>query len=652
MNNIKNFLFKNLISIVYVILSVILELLAVYVTCGKFFIHNPLIYLTYVAIAVTITSSMKTQSLRRKVAFCFLLFNAIADLVFITIFSMTSGTLFDFEMLNLSKDGMGVAEKFVINFIFMATAGFTISAFFLGFKYFEDKLPTPTKFNYTLIVTISLSVIILLGQCGFAYSIHNGTYDDLDYILYKNESNDYAEQGILGNMFSEVHKTLFYDNVSLGDTEELNTFIYNKITNPTEGIGGIAKDFNLIVILAESFEWFSFINDKNLYPNGHTANEEILRKTFPNLYKMYDESYVLSNFHSREKTDIAENYSYLGNYPTGVYINYNFPNNTLPYSYPSVLKNLYDVDTYGFHNGEPNFYNRTNFLINSVGLKDYTASDNMDITNYTLDGERNLDSQMIEACKTQMFPTDKRFSTHITTITMHGQYADRVNLSNHYKTLTDNGVFDTIDSRDNMQEMFRNYVATALELDNAIGVMNNYLKQTGLDKNTMILVFGDHNAYYSDLSAYVKGLDSVNTQKTYTKLFSVPLLIKVGDSIPNNRFIDKFTCTADIVPTIYDLLGISYYSNIFYGNSAFSNQESLLYSRAYEVFINDKMYFYSLNNVIWQDKSVDKEYVDSTEEKALNLIDKIEHVNRIFYHDFLSGNNAKLFNEKMIEINN
>ena len=652
MKTIKNFLLKNLISIVYVFLSVILELLAVFVTSGKFFIHNPLIYLTYVAIAVTITSSMTKQSLRRKVAFCFLLFNAIADLVFITIFSMTSGTLFDFEMLNLSKDGMGVAEKFIVNFTFLSTAGFSLSAFFIGFKYFEDKLPAPTKFNYTLITTISLSVIIFLGQCGFAYSIHNDTYNDLNYILYKKESNDYAEQGILGNMFSEVHKTLFYDNVALGNTEELDSFIYNKVTTPTETMGGKAKDFNLIVILAESLEWFSFINDQNLYPNGHTASEEMLRKTFPNLYSMYDESYVLSNFHSREKTDIAENYSYLGNYPTGVYINYNFPDNSLPYSYPNVLKNLYGVDTYGFHNGEPNFYNRTHFLTKSVGLKNYIASDNMDITNYTLDGERNLDSQMIEACKTQMFPTDKRFSTHITTITMHGQYAERNNIKNHYDTLINNGIFDSIEHDDEMQEMFRHYVATALELDKAIGVMNNYLKETGLDKNTMIVMFGDHNAYYSDLSAYVKGLESVNTTKTYTKLFNVPLFVKVGNETPTNRFINKFTCTADIVPTIYDLLGISYYSNIFYGNSAFSNQESLLYSRAYEVFISDKTYFYSLNNVIWQDDSVDKTYIDQTEEKALNLIDKIEHVNRIFYHDFLSKDNATKFNEKMLEINN
>ena len=37
---------------------------------------------------------------------------------------------------------------------------------------------------------------------------------------------------------------------------------------------------------------------------------------------------------------------------------------------------------------------------------------------------------MIQVCADKMFPTDQRFYTHITTITMHGQYSHRKNLEN------------------------------------------------------------------------------------------------------------------------------------------------------------------------------------------------------------------------------
>ena len=56
--------------------------------------------------------------------------------------------------------------------------------------------------------------------------------------------------------------------------------------------------------------------------------------------------------------------------------------------------------------------------------------------------------------------------------------------------------------------------------------------------------------------------------------------------------IKKFMCTADIVPTLFDLLGINVYGNLYFGHSAFDIQDSVLYSRAYDMFITDNMYLY------------------------------------------------------------
>ncbi len=101
----------------------------------------------------------------------------------------------------------------------------------------------------------------------------------------------------------------------------------------------------------------------------------------------------------------------------------------MPYSIPNILKNLYGVESNSFHNGYKTFYNRNEHHTNALGFKSFTAAE--DIYEHTEDGggvgERNLDSVMFETCKQQMFPTDRRFNTYITTITQHGQYAKRDN---------------------------------------------------------------------------------------------------------------------------------------------------------------------------------------------------------------------------------
>ena len=56
--------------------------------------------------------------------------------------------------------------------------------------------------------------------------------------------------------------------------------------------------------------------------------------------------------------------------------------------------------------------------------------------------EHNLDSDMIEVCKEEMFPADRRFNTYITTIAMHGQYDYRDNLVPYYKELIEAGIAD------------------------------------------------------------------------------------------------------------------------------------------------------------------------------------------------------------------
>ena len=280
-------------------------------------------------------------------------------------------------------------------------------------------------------------------------------------------------------------------------------------------------------------------------------------------------------------------------------------------------------------------------------------------------GERNLDSLMMESCKQEMFPTDRRFNTFITTITQHGQYAYRENLKEYYEKMDKYGILP-FDEDDEDGNSLRYYCAAGMELDKAIGVMLDYLDEKGLADNTLITMYGDHNCYYQGVSNYVKNIYSYDVDD-YPELYRVPVMMKIGNldlqsfgdaagemtggmyGESNAHFIQKFTCVVDIMPTILDLLGIRGFKNLMYGVSAFNKDEaSVLYSRAYDKFMTDKIYFNTLSNVIFQAEDADLEEI---EQKCITLLDKISHVNRIFAGDYFSGKRKAEYFDRLRKLN-
>jgi phosphoglycerol transferase MdoB-like AlkP superfamily enzyme len=180
--------------------------------------------------------------------------------------------------------------------------------------------------------------------------------------------------------------------------------------------------------------------------------------------------------------------------------------------------------------------------------------------------------------------------------------------------------------------------------------MMDDLEEKGLLDNTTILMFGDHNSYYQQLSNYVKDIEDYNTDNYYTDLYKVPLMIY--DSDLGHQVIDKYTCTADIAPTLLDLTGINYYSNLYYGHSIFDDEESVMYSRAYGFFSGEGIVARSLNSILYKAPSVGKEYEEYFDNEARKLVEKIKYCDQIFYQDYFADEeHYDKFVEKMKTIN-
>lgn len=654
----------NYLMCAFVLAAFLIELTGIAVTAGKFYMTEPWLYMTFIATLCLVSQFLPGHKSRYALFFCALLINFILDLVFIIVYDSTGGTVFDFAMLNLRQDAMMIVESLPFSFTYVFFSSIVIALYgVLGFM-FRKRMPTPKSNVSARVATASLTALVLGGNFLLSY-FGNFKYDsnDLRYMLYQTETGTYSNKGIIGNFYNELVRGLWFSEIDVGDKEELHDYIYREPTEPTSMFGK-ASGYNVVTILCESFEWFTFLYDEENYPNGYARSNAAktkdvsqikrnLKLLYPNLYKFYESksTVVLNNSYSLEKTDISENKSIIGNYPLYEYINYSYPENTLPFSLPNVLKNLYGVESNSFHDGYKTFYNRNVHHVKALGFNSYTASEDMDmVTDDTGLGERNLDSLMFEACKEQMFPTDRRFNTYITTITQHGQYAYRENLKPYYNKMDALGILPYIEDDDDANAL-RYYCAAGMDLDAAIGIMLDYLEENGLADKTLITLFGDHNVYYQGVSNYVKDIYSSDAPN-YTELYRVPVMMKVGNwDFGAPVVINKFTCVTDIYPTILDLLGISAFSNLMYGVSAFSEQSSILYSRAYNKFLTDKIYFNSLSNVIYKAADVDEQYISHITQTATTLLDKVSHVNRIFAHDFFKGANGVEYNNRLKDLN-
>ena len=293
----------NYIPFLFAAAAIVIELTAVFVTSGKFYIRSPWMYFTILAALTFIQFFIPNNYARHVYSSIALAVFFVCDLVFVIIYEMT-GTIFDFSMFKLRGDAMSIVEKLQINFTYVSVGGVILSGFVVFARMPVPYVPKPELTRMTKIVLpCMLAVLAGVHSTLVVFSL-NADKDDvlLANKLYGTNESVYSDKGIIGNFASEIYEGVF-KKTETGDLQEIDDFIYKKVSSDTVPRFGAAKGYNVVTILAESFEWFSFMRDTTAFPNGHKADEQILRQLYPNLYEFYDHSVAMTNFHAREKTD-------------------------------------------------------------------------------------------------------------------------------------------------------------------------------------------------------------------------------------------------------------------------------------------------------------------------------------------------------------
>lgn len=104
-----------------------------------------------------------------------------------------------------------------------------------------------------------------------------------------------------------------------------------------------------------------------------------------------------------------------------------------------------------------------------------------------------------------------------------------------------------------------NYYETLMSVDESVGRIRHYLKEHGLDKNTIIMVMGDNGFMFGE-----HGL--TDKRNAYEESIRVPLLAS-GPGFDAGRVVEDVVANIDIAPTILDAAGIAKPKN--YDGSSF-----------------------------------------------------------------------------------
>ncbi len=340
---------------------------------------------------------------------------------------------------------------------------------------------------------------------------------------------------------------------------------------------GISEGNNVIMILLESFEYIAI--DPALTPT---------------LYKLfYEEGILLSNFHAKVKTDVAEAASLFGSYHSHGSLFRHYIANIHSTSLPNMLRDHTNMTLIrSFHNNVGTFYNR-NIAHLRFGFDEHIDSHAMNLSesNFWI----NSDSEMIQDQVEAMIPNDEtNFFTFITTFTMHGGYEYREAFADTYAYFDSIGYCDSASTFDIYQ---RTYMAASMNLDKALGNLFDRLQSTQQLENTTIVMYGDHLAYYYGFSHWMKGMDPNNSYDV--RQYKVPALIydyKLKAKMQENDLstIDKFTSVYDLVPTVLNLLGVEFNPLWYVGVDVFSPIQTVIISKQGGIF-ND--YYYTLDGI-------------------------------------------------------
>ena len=422
---------------------------------------------------------------------------------------------------------------------------------------------------------------------------------DIERYIFGFNEEIYSEQINVNNEEEKVPEVKIEYNTADIDFDKLindetddkikSMHVYFKNTDPSNKneYTGMFKDKNLIFITAEAFDTIA-----------------IDEKLTPTLYKIANNSFIFKNY-------------YQPLYPVstsdGEYMNLNslIPKEgvwsfkqTSKISMPYGIGNMFNKEgyvSYGFHNHNYNYYDRQKSHKN-IGLKYYGCGNGLE-KKMNCKHWPNSDKEMIDATTSYYIDNDK-FMTYYMTVSGHLNYNfSGNNMAYRNKNKVKNLKYSTA---------IKAYLATQIELDKSIEKLLQVLEEKGKLNDTLIVIAPDHYPYGLTIKQ-INEISTIDRNDKFEKFHTT--LIMYNPNI-EKTVVDKVISSLDILPTIYNLYGLTFDSRLLMGRDIFSNNEHI-------VILSDRSWITDKGKY----NSVTKEFTSTTNEEIEK--DYIDRINMI-----------------------
>lgn len=579
------FIKNNIIVITFILTSLLNSLILVNMTCGINNIRFLIIDLIILLLICGFSKFVKNKKIY------YLIFSTLLTII-CTINSFFYSQFNDFLSVYLIEtffQALDLPSEAITNVFEFKDYIFLIPLIIMILVIIFSKKEIKVNNNYFK-VSFILSVIMIL------------TFNSNDIYRFKNTWNNIYQVRNFGiytyqiKDISELFINLFDFNKEKA-VKEVEEFYKNKQTKENE-YTNIFKDKNVILIHAESIQAM-FIEESI---NG--------QKIMPNLSKMIDEGLYFSNYYSTESigtssdTEFTLNNSILPAAFGTVFLNYENNN------YQSTMELLKDKGYYTFsmHGNTCEYWNRNN-MYKSLQYDHYYCYDEYDLTDKIGLGlsDKSFFNQSADKIKTINEQYDKYYGTLIM-LTNHTPFY------NEGKANYDVGPLEG--------SIIGDYIKLLNYADEAIGELINKLDNLGLLENTVIVIYGDHDAKFkeSDYELYFEKIHDKEVNLDffeYEDLTKVPLLIWTKDKSISGK-VDKIMSSLDVMPTLGNMLGLD--SKYALGNDIFSVEDNIV------VFPNgnfrtDKVYYNAQNDEYKSFEDVDIDYIKEKEKYAKKIVE-------------------------------
>ena len=371
------------------------------------------------------------------------------------------------------------------------------------------------------------------------------------------------------------------DDIALQETHEY--FSKQEPTYQNEKTGECI-DFNLIMIVAESFSPFAISEEKT-----------------PTLYKMQQEGYNFTNFYNAywEGSTLAGEYGAVsGLLPENDdgYLSFNkMKDNNFYYAMGNQLKREGYL-TYAFHANTYNYYDRQ-LTHPAMGYEYFGKGNGLELEHP--DYWPQSDVETIEASTPFYLGKNNPFHAYYMTISGHCNY----NFDGNMMSYKNKSLVDDM----NLSTEAKAYIACNIEFDKSLELLMQKLEEAGVAENTLIMITPDHYPYEMSKNAYdeLAGHEIDRNLEVYKSTLIMYYKGMTAETI------DTPCSSVDILPTLSNLMGLEYDSRLMSGKDIFSTAEHIVFLKG-RSWLTDKAYYNATDNTATpvNGATVYDEYID------------------------------------------